>query len=309
MIFIHSFIPWFGGKADLAMQIVARFPPAYQRYVEVFGGGASVLFAFKNKEFYEVYNDIQDNVVNLFRVVKTKPLEFLSALDLFPFESRSDFASLKSFLKGNAEYPDDFEDKLYTSPDQSIADLPDDIQEILESKKVSPDVIKAVAYYRVIKLSYAARGKTFCCRPVNLANVSMTIMLASNRLQSTVIENLNYDRLIKLYDRPDTFFYCDPPYFNTDADYNRTFKRQEHQKLHDQLMKIQGKFLLSYNDCPEIRSLYNSPNLMIESLSRSSNLEQKYNPGKTYSEILIANYDIDLSSQSSCYGQTSLPIN
>ena len=56
-------------------------------------------------------------------------------------------------------------------------------------------------------------------------------------------------------------------------------------------MNIKGKFLLSYNDCPEIRALYAKEGIMIESTTRISNIAQRYDAGKQYPELLISNYD------------------
>ena len=56
-------------------------------------------------------------------------------------------------------------------------------------------------------------------------------------------------------------------------------------------MGIQGKFLLSYNDCPRIRELYSLPGICIESTTRLSNIAQRYDAGKQYPELLISNYD------------------
>ena len=56
-------------------------------------------------------------------------------------------------------------------------------------------------------------------------------------------------------------------------------------------MGIKGKFLLSYNDCPEIRELYSKEGIMIESTTRLSNIAQRFDAGKQYPELLISNYD------------------
>ena len=56
-------------------------------------------------------------------------------------------------------------------------------------------------------------------------------------------------------------------------------------------MEIKGKFLLSYNDCPEIRELYSREGIMIESTTRLSNIAQRFDAGKQYPELLISNYD------------------
>ena len=69
------------------------------------------------------------------------------------------------------------------------------------------------------------------------------------------------------------------------------FKTKDHIRLRDSLMDIKGKFLVSYNDCPEIRELWDKPNIHIEEISRVNNLAQRYDGGCQYAELLISNYD------------------
>ena len=70
--------------------ILKSFPLQYRRYIEVFGGGASILFA-KQKEKFEVYNDFNGDLVNMFRCIKERPLALLKTLKFFPLHSRQDF--------------------------------------------------------------------------------------------------------------------------------------------------------------------------------------------------------------------------
>ncbi|MDE6539057.1 MAG: DNA adenine methylase, partial [Ruminococcus sp.] len=67
---MKSFIPWVGGKSLLAKKIIEQFPDDIDRYIEVFGGGGSVLFYKENHAKLEVYNDFNSCLVNLFRCVK-----------------------------------------------------------------------------------------------------------------------------------------------------------------------------------------------------------------------------------------------
>lgn len=66
---MKSFIPWVGGKSRLAKKIISMFPDNFDRYIEVFGGGGSVLFAKDKHAPLEVYNDINGQLVNLFRAL------------------------------------------------------------------------------------------------------------------------------------------------------------------------------------------------------------------------------------------------
>ena len=118
------------------------------------------------------------------------------------------------------------------------------------------------------------------------------ISAAAKRLQTVVIENRDFQKLIQQHDRPESFFYCDPPYYKTEACYKGGgFGRQDHARLAETLLGIRGKFLLSYNDCPEIVNLYSHPGIYIDPVSRLSNIAQRYDPGCQYPELLISNYD------------------
>ena len=70
---MDSFISWIGGKKLLKKQIIQEFPQEYDRYVEMFGGAGWVLFSEERPKILEVYNDINGDLVNLYRCVKCHP--------------------------------------------------------------------------------------------------------------------------------------------------------------------------------------------------------------------------------------------
>lgn len=109
-------------------------------------------------------------------------------------------------------------------------------------------------------------------------------------MSKVVIENLDFERCIKRYDKEETLFYLDPPYFNTEAYYeNVEFGTEDHKRLRDVLNNIKGKFLLSYNDCEEIREFYKD--FSIEEIERHNSLIGKYKgKDKNYKELIIKNY-------------------
>ena len=119
---------------------------------------------------------------------------------------------------------------------------------------------------------------------------------AHRRLADVVVENQDFGTLIRHYDRPVTFFYCDPPYHATEGYYQNIgeagFTERDHIRLRDTLLSIQGKFLLSYNDDPFVRELYDVPGIQIEPVTRLNNIRQRYDPNCQFSELLIANYDM-----------------
>ena len=254
---MNSYMSWVGGKKALRDAIVARLDERCDRYVEVFGGGGWVLF-HKRPSKFEVYNDFNGTLVNLYRCVRDHPDELCEELR-YSLNSRRDF---------------------------------DYIRDLLHSDTRIPDIKRAAFFYQVIRESYASGLDSFGGQPHNIWNNFPIIHKASERLQTVVIENKDFEKLIAQYDRPNTIFYLDPPYFETEDYYEEVgFTKADHVRLRDALMQIQGRFLLSYNDCPEIRELYSRDGIMIESTTRLSNIAQRYDAGKQYPELFISNYD------------------
>jgi DNA adenine methylase len=97
---MNSFISWIGGKKLLRKKILENFPEqkTFTRYVEVFGGAGWVLFASNKHAEMEVYNDINGNLVNLFRCTKYHPEALQKELE-FTLMSREWFLMLKNKQK------------------------------------------------------------------------------------------------------------------------------------------------------------------------------------------------------------------
>lgn len=92
--FINSFMAWVGGKKALRDEILARFPLEYKRYIEVFGGAGWVLFHKPPGNDFEVFNDFNGNLVNLYRCVREQPDKLRDELR-FLLNSRLDFEYMK----------------------------------------------------------------------------------------------------------------------------------------------------------------------------------------------------------------------
>ena len=89
-----------------------------------------------------------------------------------------------------------------------------------------------------------------------------------------------------------TFFYLDPPYYGTEKQYEELFTLELHYLLREVLGKIEGFFMLSYNDCEFIRELYKD--FYITPFERLNSIAQKYTPGGMFKELVITNYDPNL---------------
>lgn len=86
---LNSFMSWIGGKKALRELIVTLFPVYYERYIEVFGGGGWVLFHKPPGNDFEVYNDFNSLLVNLYRCVREKPEELMAELAMSSTPART----------------------------------------------------------------------------------------------------------------------------------------------------------------------------------------------------------------------------
>ena len=256
---MNSFMSWVGGKKSLRDEIIVRFPLEYERYIEAFGGAGWVLF-HKTPEKFEVFNDANSNLVNLYRCVRKNPRKLIKKL-MFMINSRDDFRCIvEQRRRGLFSRFRDFD--------------------------------RATKFYYLIQYSYGHKTDQYCCRPVSMWKKFPLIERAAERLQSVASENRDFEELIKLYDRPDSFFYCDPPYYDTESFYKDVdFTREDHIRLRNTLLECEEKFLVSYNDCPEIRELWDIPGIYIEEVVRPNNPALRYESGAEYHEVFISNYD------------------
>jgi DNA adenine methylase len=99
------------------------------------------------------------------------------------------------------------------------------------------------------------------------------------------IECLPYEEVLKRFDRPTTLFYLDPPYFRRKL-YRYNLEDAEFPKLADRLKKLRGKFILSLNDVPEVRTLFHRFHIYGVELAYTT---QK-RAGRRYREVLITNF-------------------
>ena len=219
---MKSFIPWIGGKSQLAKTLVSLFPTDIDRYIEVFGGGGSVLFAKEKHAPLEVYNDANGQLVNLFRCIRFHRAELQREISGY-INSREVFEDIKAQI----------------------------------DMRGFTDIQRAAMFYVMVKISYGADSRTYSCNKKNLS--ADYLEEVENRLKSgtgVVIEHKDFENLIHVYDRPNALFYCDPPYHTTEKYYDAEFLNSDHERLNRCLRELKGRFVLSYNDDDYIRELY-----------------------------------------------------
>lgn len=249
---------WIGGKHHLAKDIIKRIPE-HACYCEPFAGAAWVLFS-KEPSDAEVLNDINSDIVTLYRVIRFHLREFIE--------------HFKWLLCAREE----FQRFMATPPE------------------VLTDIQRAVRFYYVQRQSFGGRvvhpsyGYSTKRGPrLNLLRIEEDLSEAHLRLSRVYVEHLSYADVITRYDRPETFFYLDPPYFRCEDYYGKgVFTREDFARLRNLLRGIKGRFLMSLNDTPEVREIYGDF-LIEEVATRYSCGKANQVPAK---EILIRNYDL-----------------
>lgn len=223
MMKLRSPIPWFGGKANMVPKILPFFP-THRIYVEPFGGGASLLMA-KEPSPVEVYNDLDDGLVALFRVIRDpdKFSRFYHLVIHTPY-SRAEWAAC------NGSW-------------QNCID----------------EVEKAFRFFVTIRQSFAGLqrcwGRVVLSSSRGMAATTSSwlsifdlLSIIHRRLIQVQIEKKDYMKILNDYDSPDTFFYLDPPYVpatRKEGEYAHELTIEDHEQLIDRLLKLQGKAILS----------------------------------------------------------------
>lgn len=289
-------VSWVGNKTSILSILYSKFPLHYNRYIEPFGGSGAVLLGKEKPDPFEVYNDYNRDLVNLFNCIRDRPMALIQQLKLFPLNARDDFNVIRSFLSGE-DYPGTqyLQEELELTRTMLAPPEAEDVRQLLCARSEDWDCRRAAMYLKMLRTSYASTGESFAARSFSLADLCDLILKVSKRLERTIIENQDFERLICHHDRKDTFTYCDPPYVDTEHFYPGGFNWNDHLRLFDTLDHAQGKWLLSYNDCTEVRRLYWGYEFY--SFKRPHAMAQRYGAGKEFPELLIANYDMNERSR------------
>ena len=279
-----------GNKTSILSILYSLFPLNYERYIEPFGGSGAVLLGKPVPDKFEVLNDYNRNLVNLYRCMRDRPVEFIRALGFLNLNARDDFNVLKKFFR-----KEDFDDAYFqTQLELTEVLLPPiearEIRELYAAAHEDYALRRAVMFLKLLRYSYSSGGKSFASQPFSIRSLFGLVQAFSKRCENVVIENQDFEALIRHYDREGSFFYCDPPYFTSEYVYDCGFGWDDHLRLHRTLTGAKGKFLLSYNDCPEIRGLYAGCEFF--DFTRLHSMVQRYEVGREFPELLVANYDL-----------------
>lgn len=217
-------VPWIGGKRRLAKHILPLFP-AHTCYVEPFCGAAALYF-LKEPSKVEVINDINGDLVTLYRVVRHHLEEFVRQFK-WAISSRQIFKWLQ------------------ITPEETLTDIQ-----------------RAARFYYLQRMAFGGKveGQSFGVSTTagpkfNLLRLEEELSAAHLRLSRTYVENLDWAECIGKYDREHTLFYCDPPYWGTEG-YGVDFGLDQYDRMAGLARTIKGKMVISVNDIPEMRQAF-----------------------------------------------------
>ena len=204
----------------MAKKIVGLMPP-HETYVEPFGGGAAVLLA-KPRANLEIYNDLDGDMVTLFRVLRDKPDELMAAIALTPF--------------ARAEH------------ELSYTEAETDVERARRVLVRSHFGFGSSGIHRTT--GFRAAGLRAGSLPVHgWTTMPDTVRATSERVRGVVIEQRPAIQVMRDHDSKNTVFYVDPPYLpetrDRGADYRHEMNRQDHADLLTVLRELRGRVIIS----------------------------------------------------------------
>ena len=260
---VKTLFPYVGKKPPrIGREVVNAFEQSgCEIFVDLFCGSIAML-CYLPWDVKVVVNDINENLTNLYMVIRDRPSDFVSVVMKLPY-SEVLFQKFKQDLK-----VDNFKSNLD----------------------------RAVAYYYVSFGAYRGRMDNPLFRFSTSVDTNRAedyqkgiqwILQLSMRLQNVEILNRDFRRVLQSYNAEDVFVYADCPYLGTEDYYDYVFTVQDHKDLAEMLKSHKGKFALSSKAKKELRKLYRSNNHYV------LNFEDTYRlPDKRHREQLIMNFEM-----------------
>jgi len=267
---INSPFRYAGGKF-YARKLIIEHIPEHDYYIEPFAGGGSIFFA-KIKVKKNWLNDIDKDLINCLAIIRDVPNDLIKRL-----------ANEKATKERHAYYKNEFKPK--TDLDRAVRWF----------------YLNRTSYSGIMNMQncYWGYGDKYSMRPENWPR---NILRTSEKLQGVKLTTLDFEKVIAQAPNG-SFLFIDPPYFNADQDkfYACSFKKDDHYRLEKILRKYRKKikFLITYDNSPEIRDLYpwaediheREWNYTINRTDDQKNKTSKKGARYKGKEIFIVNYD------------------
>lgn len=261
---MKSLLTYYGGKQKLAPLINSLIPP-HVLYGEPFVGGAAVFWAKRPSEV-EVINDANAELMNFYQVVKHSYDDLMEHIDQTLFSRRLHTHAVVINL-----YPELF------SPIQ-----------------------RAWAIWVLASQSFASRldatwgydlSQNTTVQKIFNSREEFTRRYAK-RLENVQLECRDALYIIKSRDTVDSFFYCDPPYYNSDMGHYKGYRKQDFFALLKSLAGIKGKFLLSSYPSTMLFAFAKRYGWHQQAIEQTVSINIKSGAGKPKTEMLTANYPL-----------------
>lgn len=259
-------ITYYGGKQKLSKEILPLIPK-HKLYCEPFFGGGAVFFA-KPKSEIEVINDTNGEIINFYKVVRTKfsqlQKEILSSLHSRKLHRKAKF--------------------IYRNPD-----MWSDVE-----RAWAVYIMSHQSYGAIIDSTWACGKKENTTEKKFFSKKNSFAKEYAERLEKVQIECRDALETIATRDTKESFFYCDPPYFNSYLGHYEKYTEEDFEKLLQVLSKIKGKFLLSSYPSEILSKYIKKNNWHSKKIDKAlcmaaSNAAHKK---KRKTEVLTANYEI-----------------
>jgi len=258
-------LSYYGGKQKL-LKFISKFTPQHRLYGEPFLGGGAYFFS-KNKSEIEVINDTNAELINFYKVCKNR-FHDLQAIVRITLHSRKDH---------------------------------DDAWVIYNKPHLFDEVRRAWAVWVLCTQSFSAKmnGSWGYDLTDNTTTKKITnkresfIEDIALRLQSAQIECADAIYIIKSRDNADSFFYCDPPYFNSDMGHYDGYSENDFTLLLEALSQIKGKFLLSSYPSPLLQKFAKEKGWNMFCVEQAVSVNAKSGYLKRKIEVLTANYILE----------------
>ncbi|WP_158826927.1 DNA adenine methylase [Mucilaginibacter lacusdianchii] len=266
-ILIKTPISYYGGKQQLAEKILTLIPP-HNLYGEPFTGGAAIFFAKRPAEV-EVLNDTNGELMNFYKILKQ--------------DYRALFEEIKVTLHSR--------------------DLHRQATVIYNNPDLFSPVKRAWAIWVLSLQSFGSildggwgYDKITNTVPQTVANkIEQFTLRLAKRLQNCQIESADALYIIQSRDTLQSFFYCDPPYFNSDMGHYNGYSEQDFENLLSLLAKIKGRFLLSAYPSQVLARYVKKYSWAELPILQPIAVNAKHRKKKLKTEMLVANYPFHLA--------------
>lgn len=236
----RSPFPWFGGKQKLADEIIALFP-AHAVYVEVFGGGASVLLS-KPPSTLDVYNDRDEGLVNFFRCLRDEPGRLVPLLELTPY-SRAEWLEARQTWFAITD-PVERARRWFVVASQSFGAM---------TVRDKPPFRSGFRAPTGRGWGGERLGRMHLNRAASTANRIDHVWRFVERMRLVQIEFLDWRACLDRYDHEDALFYLDPPYVAATrraGGYEHELTDDDHAELVERVLSLEGVAIVSGYDHP-----------------------------------------------------------